>query len=75
MQAAGLEGDMRAVIDRFEGDIALVETVTGHATAGFSRNLLEDAKEGDIIEVTILKHESDEKREEVNKIMDRLFDD
>ncbi len=46
---------MRAVIDRFEGELAVVEL--NEEMFNIPRALLADAREGDIIEITVLPRE------------------
>lgn len=61
---------MKVTIDRFEGDFAVVE-VSESCFANIPKILLPDAKEGDIISITI--EESNEKLMENKERLHRLF--
>ena len=62
---------MRVVIDRFEEDFAVVEISEGE-TALISRRLLPDAIEGDFVNIDIDHESTEERREEVTSLFDRL---
>ncbi|MDD4189182.1 MAG: DUF3006 domain-containing protein [Eubacteriales bacterium] len=65
---------MRVIIDRFEGEHAVVEICCG-GTADMPRVILpEDAKEGDVLEINILREESDKRREEIERLMDSVWE-
>lgn len=61
---------MRVVIDRFEGEFAVVELDEG-SFADMPRSLLPNAKEGDT--VTIEVHHDDERRQRIKSLADELF--
>lgn len=71
----------KGTIDRFEGDWAVVE-LEGREFVDISIDLLPpDAKEGSVIfidgdgKVIVSAQETDEQRERINELMDRLFKD
>ena len=71
----------KGTIDRFEGDWAVVE-LEGREFVDISIDLLPpDAKEGSVIlidgdgKVIASAKETDEQRERINELMDRLFED
>ncbi|MGK7379788.1 DUF3006 domain-containing protein [Planococcus sp. 1R117A] len=70
---------IKGIIDRFEGDMAVVE-IEG-VTQDFKKSLFpETAEPGDFVEidgnrVTILKDETEKRRKEVEKLIDELWED
>ncbi|GAW94350.1 DUF3006 domain-containing protein [Calderihabitans maritimus] len=63
------------VIDRFEGDMAVIEY--NGKTFDLPRSLLpEEAKEGDVLKISIEidKEETEKRRKKIEKLMDELFD-
>ena len=62
---------MKYVIDRFEGDYAVVETDNG--VVNMPKVLLPGACEGDTIEITLLKEETVSKKEAQQKRLNKLF--
>ena len=70
---------IKGIIDRFEEDIAVVE-VDG-ATRDFQKSIFPaGAEPGDFVEITgdhvvILKDETAKRREEIEKLMDELWED
>lgn len=70
---------MKGIIDRFEGDIAVVE-IDGK-TKDFPKKIFpDDAKTGDVVviegdSVEILKEETEKRRKEIESLMDELFED
>jgi hypothetical protein len=64
---------MKFTIDRFEEDFAIVE-LENKDTIEIPRIIIpEEAKEGDIISITIEKAETDERKERIRGKFDRLF--
>jgi len=63
---------MKVIIDRFEGDYALVE-VEENKVVKIPRILLPNANEGDVINIFIDKEETLRRREEIKKQMNDLF--
>lgn len=64
---------MRLVIDRFEGDYAIVVDDYEN-TYNVDRNLFPDNKEGDVVYLaySFLK---DENSDEINELIDKLFEE
>lgn len=60
---------MRVIIDRFEGDIAVVELQ--ERTLNVPRALFPDAHEGDTVEITVL-HKSYHRSRETHALFERL---
>ena len=66
---------MKWIIDRFEGDYALCEVESG-TVLNVPRNALpENAREGDVISVFIDSGETENRKSNVNKLMNDLFVD
>ena len=71
---------MKIIIDRFEGDYAVCETEEKKFIDIPKSDIPVEAKEGDILSKTdtgyrIEKTETEEKREEIKKRMNKLFVD
>ena len=65
---------MTFIIDRFEGDMAVVEK--NENIYNIPKALLpENVKEGDVIITQIDKNETDNKKMEAQNILDSLFDE
>ncbi|HDR7621848.1 DUF3006 domain-containing protein [Bacillus mycoides] len=68
----------RGIIDRFEGELAVIEI--NNSTIDVPKSKLPStAKEGDVLIIegdkyTIDKDETDKKRREVQDLMDKLFE-
>lgn len=63
---------MKVTIDRFEGDFAVVEYETGK-TANMPKVLLDStAKEGDIIEISLLSEETKERKNRISLLRQKL---
>lgn len=66
---------MKFIIDRFEGEFAIVE-LENKEMIDISRRLLPlDAKEGDTINVIIDRIETENRRERIQNKFDNLFSD
>ncbi len=65
---------MRVTIDRFEGEYAIVETENGDFV-NMPSVLVPGSSEGDIIEITINTTETKKREQQINKLMDNLFED
>jgi hypothetical protein len=63
---------MQVTIDRFEGSLAVVELPDG-TMVNMQRILIPDAKEGDVINITIDTEASDERKSKVRKLMEELW--
>lgn len=66
---------MRVTIDRIEGEIAVVEMQDG-SFAQMSKNLIPiEAKEGDILLITIDTESTIDRKKEITSLMDELWED
>lgn len=65
---------MRVILDRYEGDYAIVELENGEFV-NMSRVLAMNAEEGDIIEIRILEKETNERKAYIQNLADQLFED
>lgn len=65
---------MEVIIDRFEGDYAVVEIEIGKF-AHLPKVLVPDAKEGDVVRITILKNETDKRKKRISHLVNNLFID
>lgn len=65
---------MQVIIDRIEGEFAVVELDDG-SILDVPKSLFNDAKEGDIIDISINHKLTDERNKEVKNLMDDLFVD
>ena len=63
---------MRVVIDRLEGDIAVVELENGKVIDA-PKVLFSDAKEGDIVYIEINREETEAKKDEIQSRFDNLI--
>ena len=63
---------MKVIIDRFEGDFAVVEYEIGK-TANMPKILLDStAKEGDVVEISLLSQETEEKKSRITSLRQKL---
>lgn len=65
---------MKVIIDRFENDYALVET-EDNIIVEIPKALVPNAKEKDVVEITILKSVTEERKEIIENKMNNLFED
>lgn len=65
---------MQVIVDRFEGDYAVVEKEEG-VFYNMPKALLVGAKEGDVIDIVINHEETEKLREEVDDLINGLFID
>ena len=65
---------MKVTIDRFEGDFAVVE-MPDLTMVNMPIKLLPNAKEGDVINISIDKTETDKRKIEVDKLIKDLWID
>lgn len=63
---------MKVIIDRFENDLAVVEIKEG-IYANIPKILIPNAKEGDVINISIDNEETKKREEEINNLMNQLF--
>lgn len=64
---------MKVIVDRFEGDYAVVEIAIGKCV-NIPRVLVPDAKEGDIIKIEIEKEETEEIKKYIKDLMNNVFE-
>lgn len=63
---------MELVIDRFEGDYAILELSLGRFVE-IPRELVPDAKEGDIVKIIVNKESTKRRKKEISDLVDNLF--
>ena len=66
---------MRVIVDRFEGNIAVVELEDGSVIDCPKAILPPNAKEGSIINITVDENATNEKLQRVTERMNKLFKD
>lgn len=65
---------MRLIIDRFEGDFAIVELENGE-TVDISKKIIPDnVIEGDVIDITVNKEETKKIKEIIEKLCEDLWE-
>jgi hypothetical protein len=65
---------MKIIIDRFEGDMAVVE-LPDKTMINIPRKLFANASEGDVFDVSADKSETENRRKVIGGLMDELFKD
>lgn len=65
---------MKVIIDRFESDYAVVEK-DEKEFYNIPRVLVSNAKEGDVIDISVDQEETNKRRMEVEDLMNDLFKD
>ena len=65
---------MKVIIDRFEGDMAVLELDVGKFVS-IPKVLVSDAKEGDVVEIIVRKDETEKRKKHVKDLMNQLFQD
>ena len=65
---------MKVVIDRFEGSYAVVEINKGKFV-NLPKELVPNAKEGDIVIIRVDHEETNKRKEHVKDLMNQLFED
>ncbi len=65
---------MKVIIDRFEGDYAVVEVEEG-CFVDMPKVLIPDAKEGDVVSIQIDKNKTKEREKHVENLINQLFQD
>lgn len=63
---------MKVIIDRFEGEFAVVEIAKG-SFANIPKLLVEGAKEGDVISIEIDRNETEARKKNIKNLMEDLF--
>ena len=64
---------MKVIVDRFEGDYAVVEIAIGKCV-NIPRVLVPDAKEGYIIKIEIEKNETEKRKKYIKDLMNNVFE-
>ena len=65
---------MKVIIDRFEGDYAVVEIEVGKCV-NIPKILVPNAKEGDVINIEIDNNETEERKKNIKNLMNNIFED
>ena len=65
---------MRVIIDRLEENFAVVETETG-VMVDLPRILVPEAKEGDVVNITVDASATDKRKQAIAELMKDLFAD
>ena len=65
---------MKVTIDRFEGAFAVVE-LPDKTFINVPKQLFSEAEESDVIDITIDKNETNERKKRISGLMDDLFRD
>ena len=65
---------MKVIIDRFEGEYAIVEIEIGKFV-NIPKILLPNAKEGDVVKIEIDKSETELQRKKIENLMEKVFKD
>lgn len=65
---------MKVIIDRFEGDYAVVELEVGKSV-NIPKILIPDAKEGDVIKIIIDGDTTEERKKQIQELVNNVFDD
>ena len=65
---------MKVIIDRFEGEYAIVEVAIGQFV-NIPKVLIPNANEGDVIKIEIDKKETEERRKHIQDLMNSVFED
>jgi len=64
---------MKVVIDRFEGEYAVVELPDG-SVADMPSRLIEGGKEGDVVRIEIDGEETKARRKQIGELIGKLFE-
>lgn len=65
---------MKVIIDRFEGEYAVVELEIGKFV-NMPKILVSDAHEGDVIDIYIDEKETKKRKKHISELMNDLFED
>ncbi len=65
---------MNVILDRWEEGYAVVEIQPGRF-ACLPKELIPEAKEGDVIRIEVDRSETEARKKQVTRLMDRLFED
>lgn len=64
---------MKIIVDRIEENYAIVE-LNGQ-TYNLPIELIPSVKEGDILKIEVLKEETEQRKEEIEKLLNTVFED
>lgn len=64
---------MKVIIDRFEGDFAVVE-MEDRKMINLPKVLVPNAKEGDIIRIEVDKEETEKRKKEIERLLDDMWE-
>lgn len=65
---------MEVVIDRFEGDFAIVE-LPDKRFAEIARALLPGTAEGDVVDITLNQAKTEARKKEIQSLMESVWED
>ena len=65
---------MKVIIDRFEGEYAVVEIETGKCI-NIPKILVPNSKEGDVVNIGIDEKESEDRKKYIQDLMNNVFED
>ena len=65
---------MEVIIDRFEGDFAIVELDNREMIDLPKKLVPDDAREGDILEIKVNKEETQNRKERIEKLCEDLWE-
>ena len=65
---------MKVIIDRFEGEYAVVE-IDARKYTNIPKILLPNAKEGDVIKIEIDLKSTEERKKHIQELMNNVFED
>lgn len=65
---------MKVIIDRFEGEYAVVEIEVGKCV-NIPKTLVPNAQEGDVIKIEVDKQETIERKKHIQELMSNVFED
>jgi len=66
---------VRVIIDRFEGEVVVVELEQGVFIQVNKKIFPPEVKEGDIVSINIEKEETEERSKHIQKLMDDMWED
>ncbi len=64
---------MEVIVDRIEGDYAIVEIEKGNIS-NLPLELVPNVKEGDIVTITINKGKTEDRKKTIEKLMNSVFE-
>lgn len=64
---------MKVIIDRFEGEFVVVEMPDGK-TVNMPKCLLENAHEGDVVDISVDSDETQKRKKNISTLMNDLFE-